>query len=66
MDTIFAIRLMWAEIIINGALLIANLAMHIRARRILKVADAIWREAIAYRAQAEKILEEAQAYCTKR
>lgn len=61
MDTIISLRLMWAEIIINGALMIANLAMHIHARRILKEADAIWREAIAYRAQAEKILEDAKA-----
>jgi len=61
MDTIIAIRLMWAEIIINGALILANIATHMRARRLLKSADDIFREAMAYRRQAEQALEDARA-----
>lgn len=60
------LRFLWAEIIINGALIVANIATHIKARQLLKSADDIFREAMAYRRQAEKILEEAQAYRTKR
>lgn len=61
MDTIFAIRLLWAEIIINGALILANIATHMRARRLLKSADDMFREAMAYRRQAEQALEDARA-----
>ena len=51
-----------AEVAINFALIVANISTHIRARRLLNSADAIYREAIAYRTQAERILEDAKAY----
>ena len=51
-----------AEVAINFALIVANISTHIRAKRLLKSADEIWREAIAYRTQAEQILEDAKAY----
>ena len=54
------IRLCWAEIAINGALIIANIAIHLKARRLLDRADAIYREALAYRKQAEQALDDAQ------
>ena len=54
------IRLCWAEIAINFALIVANIAIHIRARRLLDSADAIYREALAYRKQAEQALDDAQ------
>ena len=60
MDTIIALRLMWAEIIINGALIVANIATHIKARRLLKSADALWREAMIDRGHAARILEDAR------
>lgn len=59
MADIMLLRLMWTEILINGALIIANISLHIRARRLLKSADEIWREAIAYRQQAQALLDDA-------
>lgn len=56
------LRLLWAEIAINGALIIANVAIHLKARRLLKSADRFWRDAIACREQAQKALEAAEAY----
>lgn len=54
------LRLLWAEIAINGALMIANVAIHMKARRLLKSADHFWRDAIACRNEAARILEDAK------
>ena len=54
------LRFLWAEIIINGALIVANIATHIKARQLLKSADALWREAMIDRGHAARILEDAQ------
>lgn len=56
------LRLLWAEIAINSALMIANLAIHLKARRRLRSADRFWQDAIACREQAQRALDAAEAY----
>ena len=60
MDAIFAARLMMLELAINFALIIANISIHIRARRLLKSADEIYQEALSYLRQTEDMYEQAK------
>lgn len=60
MEAIWMARMAWAEIAINFALILANISIHLRARRLLKDADLIYQDAMAHRREAEKILEDAK------